>query len=105
MKNITDDMIMAGLKKAIRVFEQIEKLGQSDGKKATALKLLQEVYPTYDFYNVTVTLSVLQRQGYIEGLTIEHGTVVEPILPVITETGRKEIEDKKAALKAMEGVK
>lgn len=105
MKNITNDMISSGIKKFINTYAQIEKMGESDGRKETCLKLIREVYPNYDFYTMSTTLIVLQRKGMIEGLTIEHGTVVEPILPVITETWRKEVEDKKVALRVMEGVK
>lgn len=95
MTTITNEAIANGAKKFIKTFEQIEKMAQTDGSKESALKLIQEVYPGFEFHNMNALLYNLQISGYISGLTYEDGRVVEPIRPVIADKAKAEIEAKK----------
>ena len=92
---MTNEMIANGAEKYIKVFEQIEKMAQTDGSKDSALKLIREVYPNYGWNGLNYLLFVLQKCGRIEGLTIEGTQVMEPIMPKLTETCLAEIEARK----------
>ena len=95
MTIITNETIANGAKKFIKTFEQIEKIASTDGSKESALKLIQEVYPDFQFHNMNALLYGLQFSDCISGLTFEKGQIVEPILPVITDKAKAEIEAKK----------
>jgi hypothetical protein len=59
-------------------------------EEGTILKLWREIYPQHDWANAEYLLFLYQKSGYIDGLVFEDRHLVEPILPRVTEHGRRE---------------
>ena len=87
---ITREMMIAGGERWAKVFAALEAMGESDGRGETILKLWQGVYPRHDWANAEYMLFLYQKSGYIDGLAFRDKHLVEPILPRMTEHGRRE---------------
>ena len=87
---ITREMMIAGGERWAKVFAALEAMGESDGRGETILKLWREVYPRHDWANAEFMLFLYQKSGYIDGLAFRDKHLVEPILPRMTEHGRRE---------------
>lgn len=68
-------------------YEALEKMGSCLGTKAAALALWNEAMPDDTWETLQLTLMLLQKGGYIEGVKVVGGTVMEPVRPRITEKG------------------
>lgn len=68
-------------------YEALEKMGTCLGTKAAALALWNEAMPEDSWMTLQLTLMLLQKGGYLEGVKIVGGTVMEPVRPRITEKG------------------
>ena len=98
---LNNKTIANGINKSLRTYKQIEKMYAGDGTRATAMKLFREVYPRYAWYNTNVALITMMKNGYITGLNIENGSIVEPINPVLTQKAFDDIKEKEESLKRM----
>ena len=87
---INREMMIAGGERWAKVFAALEAMGESDGRRETILKLWREVYPRHDWANAEFMLFLYQKSGYIDGLAFRDKHLVEPILPRMTEYGRRE---------------
>ena len=68
-------------------YEALEKMGSCMGTKAAALALWNEARPDDTWNQLQFVLVLLQKGGYIEGVKVAGGMVVEPVRPRITEKG------------------
>lgn len=66
-------------------YEALEKMGTCLGTKAAALALWNEAMPEDTWMTLQLTLMLLQKGGYLEGVKVVGGTVMEPVRPRITE--------------------
>lgn len=87
MLNVTREQVERNRIEFVARYEAIEKMGNCLGTKAAALALWNEVHPDDIWEMLQVVLVLLQKGGYIEGVKVVGGMVMEPVRPRITEKG------------------
>lgn len=87
MLNITREQIERNRAELNARYEALEKMGTCMGTKAAALALWNEARPNDTWNQLQVVLVLLQKGGYIEGVKVVGGMVMEPVRPRITEKG------------------
>lgn len=87
MLNVTREQVERNRIEFNARYEALEKMGNCMGTKAAALALWNEVRPDDTWEMLQMVLVLLQKGGYIEGVKVVGGMVIEPVRPKITEKG------------------
>lgn len=87
MLNVTREQVERNRVEFNARYEALEKMGNCMGTKAAALALWNEARPDDTWEMLQMVLVLFQKGGYIEGVKVVGGMVVEPVRPKITEKG------------------
>ena len=87
MLNVTREQVERNRIEFNARYEALERMGNCIGTKAAALALWNEVRPDDTWEMLQMVLVLLQKGGYIEGVKVVGGMVIEPVRPKITEKG------------------
>ena len=98
---LSKEVTIKGAEIFIDTFETVEQMRQEgDGSKETCLKMIQQVYPRWTWYNLNTLLFCLSYAGLIEGLRIENKEIMEPIRPKLTDKAKAELEERKKVVES-----
>jgi len=87
MLNVTREQVERNRAEFNARYEALEKMGDCMGTKAAALALWNEARPDDTWEMLQMVLVLFQKGGYIKGVKVVGGMVIEPVRPKITEKG------------------